>query len=686
MKIKRLGLKISIIVAIMIAIIVVTNTIIVSIGSDKLILDLTTKEAESSNLSFVTAISNMQRDAYSTARIIASSNNVIDSILRNDETALKTALLQYGETLDTVMITDTTGTVLMRMHNDQRGDSVIGQAIVANTLSTQQGVGTIAKGATVGLATRGSAAILDFEGNLIGAVVCGHDLSLPKYVDDAKAFSGSECTIFDGDIRLSTTLFDETGNRLIGTQAHEDVVETVINQRKTYGAQINLFGHEYYSYYTPLIIDDNVIGMLFTGVLIDNALVEQSSLMSMVIIAGVICAVVFIALVFVFSNFAVTIPLRKIAVFAKRIEVGDLGISTASASVIDVHSADEVGEMARALENAYANLRGYVDEIQDRMEKLAVGDLTSMSTYDFRGDFVLIKDSMNKIVGDLNNLFAEINNSASQVSSGAKQVADGSQMLAQGSTEQAASVEQISSSISEIYDMAKLNTQNSTEALSEVQEAAELMGICMEQMDNMLKAMRMIDEKSQNISKTTKVIDDIAFQTNILALNAAVEAARAGQHGKGFAVVAEEVRNLASKSAEAAKETGTLIESSSQSVAEGSKIVGEVNESLQTIAVLAQRNASKIADVNSISLQQSGAMEQINNGIDQVAQVVQQNSATAEESAAASEEMSGQSDVLQGLIAQFKLVAANAYRTLPAAAPSTRNNYALPDSNSFGKY
>jgi methyl-accepting chemotaxis protein len=312
---------------------------------------------------------------------------------------------------------------------------------------------------------------------------------------------------------------------------------------------------------------------------------------------------------------------------------------------------DEIGQTIGYI----ASFVEHITTVAEEMKVVATGDLTA--EIKLLSDDDIMGKALVNIVDNLNRLFKEVNIVSNQVSTEAKRVAAGVRSLAQGAIEQTASIEELSSSFSEISSMAKGNTKTATEALDEVQKVGRLMGVCMQQMEQMLAAMRMIDEKSQSISKTTKLIDDIAFQTNILALNAAVESARAGQHGKGFAVVAEEVRNLASKSAEAAKETGTLIESNSHNVAEGNEIVKKVSESIQATAEIAQKNATQIADVQTVSARQSSSMNQVDVGINQIAQVVQKNSATAEESAAESEKISGQTDRLHELISQFKLKA-----------------------------
>lgn len=296
-----------------------------------------------------------------------------------------------------------------------------------------------------------------------------------------------------------------------------------------------------------------------------------------------------------------------------------------------------------------------VEEISGRLIQMSEGNFDLGETTTFTGDLKAISDAMNAITAKLNEFLGSVSKAAAQVAANSAQVSNGSQLLSQGTTEQASVVEELTASITEIKERTNQNAINANKANELVQQVkidAESGNV---QMSEMLKSMNDISESSINISKIIKVIDDIAFQTNILSLNAAVEAARAGQYGKGFAVVAEEVRNLAAKSAEAAKDTASLIESSMEKVNIGTKIAKDTADAFNGIANGVDKALSLVSEIADSSAEQANGISQIDKGLSQVSQVIQTNSAIAEESAASSAELSNQSADLNDKLAQFKL-------------------------------
>lgn len=342
-------------------------------------------------------------------------------------------------------------------------------------------------------------------------------------------------------------------------------------------------------------------------------------------------------------------PLNELSDSAVQLSYGNL---KARSNYI---SEDEIGVVSAALNDSFASLQDVVSEVSQILEDISKGkcDHTEVRTY--KGDFALISKALNIILNNLNEIFTSINESAAQVESGSSEVANGAQALAQGATEQASSVEELSSQIEEVSKKVQENSTGITAIASEMNSAASQAETGNEQMNEMLTAMNNIATSSEEIGKIIKVIDNIAFQTNILALNASVEAARAGAAGKGFAVVAEEVRNLASRSADAAKQTSVLIASSTGKVQDGLTLADNTAKALSEIAESIQTIDTKINDIENASTAQATAISQINLGVEQVSAVIQTNSATAQQSAAASEELSKQAENLKGKINWIQL-------------------------------
>ena len=369
----------------------------------------------------------------------------------------------------------------------------------------------------------------------------------------------------------------------------------------------------------------------------NEVLAELHQLTAIMLAVAVLAVALLTLLVVIQVRRIIGRPVAELSRAATRIAEGDLD------QTIRYHSNDELGVLADDFNRVTVRLRDYVtyiDEIAKTLREIAGGNLAFTLEQEYAGEFSKIKDSLDEISFQLNGVMGQLHSASRDVAAGAEQVSGGAMQLSQGSTEQAAEVDALAGHINAVSESVRLIAQGAQQASHLSQEVKNGLVVSSDKMQNLTGLIQRISDRSTEIHRIVKIIEDIAFQTNILALNAAVEAARAGEAGKGFAVVADEVRMLAGKSSAAAQETTVLLGETVDSMEEGARAAQDTSESMLAAVGHADEMGKLVDGIAEYTQQQSDNAAEITQGIQQIANVVQSNVATAETSAAASEELS----------------------------------------------
>ena len=496
--------------------------------------------------------------------------------------------------------------------------------------------------------------ITDENKQFVGAVILDINTKVFSTIQQTDArFPSLATNILDANGSFLYSMREEAIGKKLEEVLDKDTYEMLrqnMDKEEAFTATVvNAVGVKERMYFRPLIIHGSTLWSMIS-IADSEFMAARNQLVIMCAVFSIVGLMILIAISFFLIKRALN-PLLGIALAGKAVAEGNFDVK------VSYDRQDEIGDLAAAIQSVMQHVQEIISDLSDKLSELAKGNfrVSLENTEQYPGAYRPLLNSLQEISNDLNKTMAEIKTSAKEVNAGAEQVSSGAQGLSQGATEQASSIEELSATVNDISEHIKKTAENTRLANTEAQNAGKEVSHSDKQMQQMKAAMENINQKSGEISKIIKTIDDIAFQTNILALNAAIEAARAGVAGKGFAVVADEVGNLAQKSANAAKDTTMLIEETLQAVEQGTVLADSTAESLQRVVTGAGKVTELVNQIAEASVEQSRAVEQVSTGIDQISSVVQSNTATAEESAAASEELSGQANILNELVGRFQL-------------------------------
>jgi len=570
--------------------------------------------ARSSALTLESKIQELEERSLLHARTVTDNASLVSAVFSKDAgtiaSILSAAIENYG--VDFVFVTNKSGEVLY-----SNADLVALTDAAVQEMLAAAAAGEERTALDTSVTSRLSAfsfVPVKASGAVIGSLALGYALDNEQIVDDIKQVLGDDVTIFLGDTRINTTIVAD-GRRVVGTKASEAVVERVLKRGESFSGSVTIESMPYIAHYLPLKDHaGNTVGILFGG----NPQAEtQAAVNQMLLIYagfGAATLALMALLLTLYTRRAISRPLGKLLETARQIASGNLNVQ------LSIDTKNEIGELAEAFTEMSLNLNGMIGSIDE---------------------------------------------ASAQIEEGARQVSESGVALASGAAAQASAVEEFSASLEEISAQTTQNAERAGKAndLSRIALTKAEEGNA--QMQAMLTAMSEINKASDDIAKIIKVIDDIAFQTNILALNAAVEAARAGAHGKGFAVVAEEVRSLAARSAQAAQQTTASISQSIREVEKGARIADATADMLGAIVSGVSTAAALVSDIAEACAQQVTAIGQMHQGIDQITAVMQSNSATSDQNSAASSALLSQAEFLKQQVSHFRLRDQDA----PAAPP-----------------
>ncbi|MGP0058934.1 MAG: methyl-accepting chemotaxis protein [Beijerinckiaceae bacterium] len=456
-----------------------------------------------------------------------------------------------------------------------------------------------------------------------------------EHVDFVKAQAGGTATIFAGDLRVATNVLRPDGTRAIGTQlARGPVYDRIFEERKTYRGEADILGVSYLAVYEPIISGTEVVGILFVGVpkakckLDDNAMrgAEGNAFAEMERIIA---------------------TLEKAAMAKAKAE---------REAAEQRHEADDARRQHEAANKAAAALQSeIVTLLSIALERLAAGDLTHRVLAKFPPDYAKLKEDFNFTCDQLHETVALITRNAQSMQAGSEQISHSAVDLARRTEEQAQALEETSAALSRLTETVNETAQGAQRASAIVTSTRSKTDWSRDVMNDAVAAMGEIDKSASEIGQIIGVIDEIALQTNLLALNAGVEAARAGDAGKGFAVIASEVRELARRSAEAAKQIKTLVATSAANVETGARLVGETSKGLGELLTQVAEISAVVADIATSAKTQADGLAQINGAVAAMDRVTQQNHAMVEDNKAASQELATEAETLAQLMSSFTI-------------------------------